>query len=101
MTTYNKLVRDKIPEIIAAEGRTAKLHVADEAEYRQKLKDKLREECDELIAGMDTGEVADVLEVLDALCDLNGWTMEEVQAVKAQKKEKRGGFSKRIILEES
>ncbi len=100
MTTYNKLVRDRIPEVIAADGRVAKTHVADDAEFLERLKEKLREETEELITDMDRGEVADVLEVLDALCAFNGWSAEDVQAIKAKKNAERGGFAGRIVLEE-
>ena len=98
---YNKLVRDKVVDIIKAKGETAVFHVAEDAEYWEKLKAKLLEEYAEFQADESIGEVADVLEVLEAIAKYKGYSMEEVHAVKAKKLADRGGFDKRIILEEA
>lgn len=101
MIKYNKLVRDKIIEIIQSKGEKAKFHIADEAEYKEKLFDKLKEETDELIKDPSISEVADVLEVVDAICKHLGFSEEEVREIKEKKASDRGGFEKKIILEES
>jgi len=93
---YNKLIRDKIPEIIKNNGDTCLTHIASEEEYKQKLVEKLQEEVDEYKKDPSLEELADILEVIYALGD-----KEEMEKIRKQKFEKRGGFSKRIILDES
>lgn len=98
---YDKLVRDKIPEVIKSKGEIALTHIAEEAEYWQKLKEKLREEVEEFCSDESIGEIADILEVIDAICDHKGFNKQEVEEVKNKKAEERGGFKDRIILDES
>lgn len=98
---YNKLVRDNIPEIIRAKGETPTTHIADDAEYWQKLKEKLQEEVDEFLKDESMGEIADILEVLDAMYDVKGFDKREVEEVKEKKASERGKFAQRIILDES
>jgi predicted house-cleaning noncanonical NTP pyrophosphatase (MazG superfamily) len=98
---YDKLVRDRIPDIIMAKGESCMTHIADEAEYEAKLFEKLREEANELVRDKSVGEIADVLEVIDAIAALKGFSKEEIDAIKQKKFEERGGFSGRVILEES
>lgn len=98
---YDKLVRDNIPEIIRAKGTEPIIHVASEAEYGAKLKEKLLEEVGEFNEAESQEEVADVLEVIDAIMEFKGFKKEEVEAIKAKKAQERGAFKNRIILEES
>ena len=98
---YNKLVRDRIPEIIRKKGDVAITHIADEAEYWQKLKEKLLEEVQEFQKDSNVEELADVLEIIDAIIDFKKFDREEVQRVKSKKVEERGAFKERIILDES
>ena len=99
-TKYDKLVRDRIPEKLAAKGLGFSVHAADDEEYVQKLRAKLLEEVQEFLRDESPEEMADVLEVLEAFARLKGWRWSEVQAKQKQKAEQRGRFEKRIILEE-
>ena len=100
---YNKLVRDKIPEIIKNNNGDPIIRILDDNEYKQELEKKLYEEYLEVL---DTQtheerieELADMLEIIDALAVLEGKTLGDVVEVAKQKKLKRGGFEKRIYLE--
>lgn len=101
MQAYNKLVRDRIIEIIESKGQQVKFHIADEQEYLQKLLEKLSEEVTEFQEAKSKEEMADIFEVITALLEHYHWSLEEVIEIQKKKKEERGGFSKKIILEES
>lgn len=101
MTIYNKLVRDKIPEYLQGKNVPHKTHIANDDEYWAMLKEKLAEEVAEFQKDQNVGELADILEVVDAIMEYKGFTKEEVTLAKEQKFNDRGGFGKRIILEES
>lgn len=98
---YNKLIRDKIPQIIKEKGQTAVTHIADEKEYWVKLKEKLGEEIQEFLKDESPEEIADVLEVLYAICDFKKISRAEIEKIRQEKAAKRGGFKDRIILEET
>lgn len=98
---YNKLVRDKIPEIIRSRGETPVTHIADDEEYWLKLKEKLQEEVNEFLEAESIEEMADILEVIDAILDFKKFDKEELQKVKSDKLNARGGFKNKTILEES
>lgn len=98
---YNKLVRDRVVEIIEAKGEKAIYHGADDAEYREKLNEKLQEEILEFIKDESKEEMADVFEVITAILAEKKWNIEEIIEIQKKKREERGGFEKRIILEEA
>ncbi|MBW2964048.1 nucleoside triphosphate pyrophosphohydrolase [Candidatus Woesearchaeota archaeon] len=98
---YNKLIRDRIPEIIEADSHKAVTHIADDAEYWQKLKEKLLEEAEEFSQDETKKELADILEVIRAICDHKNLNMDDIEKLRRMRAEERGAFTKRIILEET
>lgn len=98
MTVYNKLVRDKIPEMIRAQGQCPITEVLPEEEYRRRLEAKLDEEVREYHESKTTEELADILEVLLAINTAAGGTTEELLSVYREKHQARGGFERRILL---
>ena len=99
---YNKLVRDQIPEIIKAEGHQPATRVLDDGEYRAALLAKLFEEAQEAQSSPPEdlpSELADVLEVLQALARAQDMTWDELLSAAARKRAERGGFEDRIFLE--
>ena len=97
---YDKLVRDKIPEIIRYDNGNPVTHVADEKEYWEKLKEKLKEEAEEFYKNNNNEELADILEVIEGICYFRNIKREEIEEIRLKKEKERGGFKKRIILEE-
>lgn len=98
---YNKLVRDEIPAICEASGLEAVTRELTEEEYIESLSDKLKEECDEYVESKNTEELADILEVIHAICKNKGIEIEDVEKVRVQKKKRRGGFDNRLLLIET
>ena len=98
---YNKLVRDKIPEVIRSKGGTPVIRVAGRDEYWQKLKEKLDEEIKEFQEAENIEELADIAEVLDAIIVYKKFSRRRLQTVKDKKAAERGKFKKMIILEEA
>lgn len=99
MKVYNKLVRDKIPEIIQAGGKICKTRILSDDEYIAALEAKLNEEVAEYQTDKNLEEMADVLEILQTICLARGYTLEELEAKRAEKVGERGGFSEKIFLE--
>ena len=96
MAHYEKLVRDKIPEILDAKGVPYEKRVASDAEYRAELIKKLLEEAQEFSEAGSGEELADVLEVVTALRMLPEYA--DVEAIQTAKREERGGFRERLIV---
>ena len=95
---YNKLVRDKIPEIIEASGKTCETEILLDEEYLQMLDKKLDEELAEYHRDQNIEELADLLEVLYAVAKARGYSIEELDHVRVEKQKARGGFDKKILL---
>ena len=96
---FNKLVRDKIPEIIAADGKKAVTRILSDDEYKVYLEKKLDEEVAEFHESKSIEELADVLEVVYALSDTYG-RVDDLLCKWNEKVADRGGFTKKILLEE-
>ncbi|NLN06865.1 MAG: nucleoside triphosphate pyrophosphohydrolase [Firmicutes bacterium] len=96
---HNKLVRDGIPELIRRAGKTPVCRIAAEEEFGKLLQEKLYEEVREFVASGEVEELADILEVVAALAERKGVGLQELLAMAAAKREKRGGFAGRIVLE--
>lgn len=96
---YDKLVRDRIPEVIAADGKQCKTRVLLESELQEHLLTKLVEEVEECQKQPCIEEIADIIEVLRALADQLGSSIDEVEQARIEKLQKRGGFKKRLFLE--
>ena len=98
---YNKLIRDKVPDIIEGNGKTCKFHIAVENEYWDKLKQKLYEEIDEFMGCPSIEELADIQEVVNAIADLKFGRVEKLEEIRIGKLKKCGGFEKKMILDET
>ncbi|WLD94461.1 nucleoside triphosphate pyrophosphohydrolase [Alkalihalobacillus sp. AL-G] len=102
MPTYNKLVRDRIPEIIRNTGVDFNTRIMKEKEYHVELRKKLKEELNEYLeANNDNSsieELADIVEIINALTSVHNSSVEELESVRKEKAEKRGGFQERIFL---
>lgn len=97
--SYNKLVRDKIPEIISADGgKRAETAILSEEEFLKKAEAKLSEELAEYLNSGETEELADLLEVIYACAGAKGCSEEQLNEMRRKKAEKRGAFEKHIFL---
>lgn len=97
---YHKLIRDKIPEIIEAQGKTCVTETLSEETYIQMLDAKLNEELAEYQESKSLEELADLLEVMEATVIARGYTWEQLLQVRDEKRDQRGGLAKRILLKE-
>ncbi len=99
-TKYNKLIRDRIPEIIEASGKTCTTEILSDEVYLEMLDKKLDEELAEYHKDQTVEELADLLEVVRACAVARGYSVEELEQVRADKAAKRGRFEKKILLKE-
>ncbi|PEU71909.1 phosphoribosyl-ATP pyrophosphohydrolase [Bacillus cereus] len=104
MPTYNKLIRNKIPQIIKFNGKTPTTRTLSEDAYIQELCKKTEEELTEYLEA-DTKEnkleeLSDLLELINALAEYEGTALEEIDKIRRKKAEERGGFQNRIYLTE-
>ena len=99
---YNKLVRDNIPEIIKSNGETPITRILDDEEYKKELERKLLEEYNEVLESSGDNrmeELADMLEVMISIAELENKTLEDIINICEEKRKKRGGFKKKLYLE--
>ena len=95
-----KLVRDRIPELAAANGQSAGWHAADNAEFGRRLRAKLLEEAHEAAVASPAGlleELGDVLQVLYALASEAGHAAAEVECARARKARTHGSYTRRLV----
>ena len=95
---YNKLVRDLIPDIIEESGNECRTRILSDEEYLKMLDAKLDEELLEYHQDQNIEELADLLELIRAAAIARGYTLEELESVRAEKAKARGGFDKKIFL---
>jgi len=97
---YNKLIRDKIPEIIEQSGKQAVIKEVSSEEYLELLNAKLGEELQEYLESESTEELADLVEVVYAILDYKSVALQEFEVIRKQKVADRGAFIKRLLLKE-
>jgi predicted house-cleaning noncanonical NTP pyrophosphatase (MazG superfamily) len=101
-TVHDKLIRDRIPELLEADGVRYEVTEVDDAAFRAALLVKLGEEAAEVATADARGErvkeLADLLEVIDTLMVVEGTGWDEVRSVQRERREARGGFARRLAL---
>lgn len=98
--SYNKLIRDKNVELMEKKGCKVTFEILNDKRYNEELDKKLREEVEEYLEDYNIEEMADVMEVILAMLEFRGITMEEVEKVRIQKKNRKGGFKNKIYLKD-
>ena len=98
--SYHKLVRDRIPEIIEADGKICMTEILSDEDYLHFLDAKLNEELAEYQESKSLEELADLLEVMQAVVKARGWTLDQLEQVRQDKAKKRGGFDKKLLLKQ-
>lgn len=98
--THNKLIRDKIPEIIEAAGKQCTTRILSDSEYLNMLDKKLDEELAEYHKDQNLEELADIIEVIFAITKARSYTLKDLEQVRAEKAAMRGSFDERIYLME-
>lgn len=101
MKVYDKLVRDRIPEIIESSGNKCEIEVVSDEVALEYLYKKLNEEVSELLEDKNLDEIADVMEVLFAIGSKYGYSEEDVLNRRNEKKDARGGFKDNLILKKT
>jgi predicted house-cleaning noncanonical NTP pyrophosphatase (MazG superfamily) len=95
---YKKAVRDKIPDIIKADGRTCEFRVLDDRSFLHEMNKKLSEEISEYMKTNSIEEIADILEVTYRIAELQGYNKQAMEEIRREKNIKRGNFSKNLFL---
>ena len=98
MIIYEKLVRDKIPQIIEASNKNCDLEVVSDEEAFRYLDAKLDEEVHEFHEAKNLEELADIMEILFSLANKLGYSEDDLLNKRIEKKNQRGGFEKNIVL---
>lgn len=100
MSICNKLVRDKTPQIIESTGKVALYEIIDGDDYYSALLDKLKEEVNDFDLTENPEDIADILEVLDAIVEFNEFDWDEIMQIKTEKLDQSGGYEKGVFLKE-
>ena len=95
---YNKVVRDKIPEIIEESGKKFNIKQLDDESFLAEIEKKLSEEVNEYTESKDVEELADLLEVIYRISELRGVNSDELDKIRKDKAEKRGKFTDNVFL---
>jgi predicted house-cleaning noncanonical NTP pyrophosphatase (MazG superfamily) len=98
MKVYNKLIRDRIPEIIQKAGKNCKVITLKNEDYLRHLNKKLQEELDEYYESKNIEELVDLLEIVYAIAEHHGISRKKIEEMRLVKREKRGGFNKKLFL---
>ncbi|WP_291575931.1 nucleoside triphosphate pyrophosphohydrolase [Clostridium sp. UBA4548] len=98
MKVYNKLVRDKIPQVIEGDGRRCETSIVSKEQLLPLLEDKLKEEVNEFMQDKNLEELADIMEVVFGLAENLGYSEEDLLKKREEKKEARGGFKEGVFL---
>ena len=96
---YYKLVRDNVPEIISRAGRKPHVNTLDDETYYLALRKKLQEEVDEFLSSNEDSELADILEVLEAIAVAKGTDIGAIRQIQVKKAETHGRFVDKLLLE--
>ena len=98
MTEYNKVIRDKIPEIIKKDGHSANVSALSNEEFLIEIEKKLHEEVEEYQKDNDPSELADILEVVYRIAQLRGISKEDLEGIRLKKIQDKGAFEKNLFL---
>lgn len=98
LVSYNKAIRDKIPEIIKNSGYSCNLKILPDEEFLIEIEKKLVEEVSEYQKDKDVTELADILEVIYRIAELKGVSKEELEKIRIAKNSERGSFEKNLFL---
>ncbi|MPM26894.1 hypothetical protein SDC9_73399 [bioreactor metagenome] len=98
MKVYNKLVRDKIPQVIEEDGRRCETSIVSKEELLPLLEEKLKEEVNEFMQDKNLEELADIMEVVFGLAENLGYSEEDLLKKREEKKKARGGFKEGVFL---
>jgi predicted house-cleaning noncanonical NTP pyrophosphatase (MazG superfamily) len=98
---HKKLIRDRIPEVIEANNGEYETRILQDEEFEKELRNKLVEEAQEVIQAEEEGlknELADILELVKSIALHHGIRFNEIEKYQKEKREKRGGFKRKIFL---
>lgn len=101
MKEFNKLVRDKIPEIMQNDGEIPVFHTLSDEDYKKELDKKLQEEVQEYLKDDNGEELADIVEVIEAILKFKNISLEEFKSIKNDKRNRKGSFDKKVFLEKT
>jgi predicted house-cleaning noncanonical NTP pyrophosphatase (MazG superfamily) len=93
-----KLVRDKVPDLLQKSGKKCTVRIVKGPEYIQKLKEKLKQEVDDFIADEAIEELADIIEIVSVLCKSKGVAFEQLEEFRKFKAAERGSYEGGIVL---